>query len=93
MIVKSGTDFKNLSEILLTRSKPDSTDKLPDILNDEDIIAGKHYIYPLRDGLCVRVIKHDITKDDLPDPDTEKHVKQCDEKLSKMMKRVYEYMT
>lgn len=77
-----------MSEIILKNQAGEGFSQAPDVIIHEQMEAGRSYDFKLRDNLLVSVIKHDVTREDLPDADVENHVKKCDEKLSQMMKKV-----
>lgn len=96
LYVKSGTDFQNLSEIIVKRvSKEEQTAAIkgPEIVLHDAIVTGAEYNYPLGDTLLLTVIKHDITRDVKPDHKIEMVVHEFDHKLQEKMRKVSEPLT
>lgn len=87
--MKSGTDFQNLSELLISKPTKDFSiiQESSTKLKHDEILANQCYTYKLKDRI-VKVIKHDITKNDEPDAATLAQVERSDDKLKVQMKRV-----
>lgn len=89
LYVKSGTDFQNLSEIIVRKSSPQEDLIESDYKVDADkVVTGQAYHYKLKQDLAVTVIKHDITREVIPNEVVQKHVESYDEKLAEKMKKV-----
>lgn len=90
LFIKSGTDFQNLSEIIVKKASPEEVGSIKveqTLVRHEEVITGQEYIYPLGTNLKVTVIKHDITRDTVPDPKIQKVVNDYDHKLQEKMKK------
>lgn len=89
LYVKSGTDFQNLSEIVVRKQKDgQKIEEGPLKMEYFEVVTEKAYHYNFKDGLTVTLTKHDITKDVPPNEKVLKHVEKYDVKLQETMKNV-----
>ena len=89
--MKSGTDFQNVSEIVVERLPVEQIEQLaesPHLIYHEQVETGKPYSYRLRDDLLITIIKHDVTTDIEPNAEVRKHIEEYDQKLQEKMKTV-----
>lgn len=88
MIVKSGTDFQNLSEIVLRKSRyHDELADCPPIMDDTEVEIGRAYQYQFK-KFEATVIAHNVTKDVVPDQETEAMIEESDLKMKDKMRKV-----
>lgn len=89
LYVKSGTDFQNLSEIVVRKCDPSMRiEESPSKIDETQVVTNQVYTYRLKDDLLVSVTKHDITKEVEPNPAVLKHVESYDLKLAEKMKKI-----
>lgn len=94
--MKSGSDYKNFTEIDLKVIESDEKENISftnDDLNDDNVVTGKEYTYNIRDKFKASIKKRDITRDIVPVASIQKHVDFYDEKMHEAMKRVTEFLT
>ena len=93
LMLKSGTDFKNYSEIDIVYN-PDAEAKLneadyePLDLDDKNVVTDKPYKFCMKDKFEVTLYKRDITRDIEPMPSLVEVVDFYGEKMKEAMKRV-----
>lgn len=89
LILKSGSDYKNFSEIRIEENsekcltvKHDN----PDI--EDNAVTGREYTYAVSKKYSVTLVKHDITRDIVPIPELVKHVEHYNQLMHEAMKKV-----
>ena len=90
-MLKSGSDYKNYSEIHITEfpsdQKPDPENFTNKTLED-DAVTGTQYTYLVNDKYDVKLIKRDITKQIEPIPALVEHVNHYNDLMHEAMKQI-----
>ena len=93
LFLKSGTDFKNFSEIDITydpqnKGKLNEDDYEPLDLDNTNVVTDKEYKFAIKDKYEVVLRKRDITRDIEPLPELVDVVAQYGDKIKEAMKLV-----
>jgi len=87
--LKSGCDYKNLSEVDITLcAKEDLPHPHPEQLDDENVKTDTPYVYPLSGKYKVVITKRDITQEVEPLENVAKMVEVYDKKLKESFDKV-----
>ena len=90
LILKSGSDYKNLSVMDITEAQNEE-EKLESenlLLEDETVETDKEYLYTVSNKYIVRLTKKDITFDVEPNDKVQAMVEKCDRQMQKAYGRV-----
>ena len=80
LLLKSGSDYKNLSILDITEAKSEE-EKLQSKnhhLEDENVITDKEYTYTVSNKYIVKLTKKDVTSDIEPNDKVLAMVEKCD---------------
>ena len=86
LVVKSGTDFLTLSEINIVPWDAQDFEGHTEPVSDENAKSNHSYCYLLKNKWKVEVIKRDVVKSIVPDPEMLAHNEKYEEKMQAQLK-------